>query len=193
MASLRAILPRCRLLACRPTPTGMANSFSSTAISAFCATFIKRQFDSNVYSISPGVNWTLTSRCSGSLGGFFTRSPSTITELVGTGVNYATTTSLTETGKCGIANGFSVLFNSSVIDTTNSNPVDAVNNANAEMISAGIEYAEGQRHSERAGVKIRQQLWQSRRGAEHPRAGEHCCLPHLQREAIPGRSATICP
>ncbi len=36
-----------------------------------------------------------------------------------------------------------MLFNSSVTDTTNSNPLDAVNNANSEMISAGIEYARG--------------------------------------------------
>ena len=69
------------------------------------------QFDSNVYSFSPGVNWTLTSRCSGSVVGLFTRSPSTITQLVGVGINYATTTSLSETGKCTIANGYSVLFN----------------------------------------------------------------------------------
>jgi hypothetical protein len=36
-------------------------------------------FDSNVYSFSPGVNWTLTSRCAGALVGLFTKSPSTIT------------------------------------------------------------------------------------------------------------------
>ena len=101
------------------------------------------QFDSNIYSFSPGVNWTLTSRCSGSVIGLFTRSPSTITQLVGTGVNYATLTSATETGKCSISNRFSVLFNGSVTDTTNSNPLDAVNNSNSKMIAAGIEYAQG--------------------------------------------------
>jgi hypothetical protein len=103
----------------------------------------RSDFDSNVYSITPGVNWHFTSRCSGSLAGFFTRSPSTVTQLVGVGINYATTTSLSETGQCGIGNGYSVLFNSSVTDTTNSNPLDAVNNANSKMISAGIEYARG--------------------------------------------------
>jgi hypothetical protein len=100
-------------------------------------------FDSNVYSFSPGVNWTLTSRCAGTLVGAFTKSPSTITEIVGTGINYATETSLTETGKCAISNGYSVVFNSSATKTNNSNPLDAVNNANVEMISAGIEYAKG--------------------------------------------------
>jgi hypothetical protein len=53
----------------------------------------QNQFDSNIYTFSPGVNWTLTSRCSGTVIGLFTRAPSTITELVGTGINYATTTS----------------------------------------------------------------------------------------------------
>ena len=100
-------------------------------------------FDSNVYSFSPGVNWTLTSRCTGTLVGLFTKSPSTITEIVGTGINYATQTSLSETGKCAVSNGYSVVFNSSATKTNNSNPLDAVNNANVEMISAGIEYAKG--------------------------------------------------
>jgi hypothetical protein len=58
------------------------------------------QFDSNIYSFNPGLNWTLTSRCAGTLVGLFHRSPSALTELVGTGINYATTTSLAETGKC---------------------------------------------------------------------------------------------
>ena len=80
------------------------------------------------------------SRC---LVGLFTKSPSTITEIVGTGINYATETSLSETGKCAISNGYSVVFNSSATKTNNSNPLDAVNNANVEMISAGIEYTKG--------------------------------------------------
>jgi hypothetical protein len=100
-------------------------------------------FDSNIYTFSPGVNWTLTSRCAGTLVGLFTKSPSTITELVGTGINYGTTTSLSETGKCAISNGYSVLFNSSATKIDNSNALDAVNNSNTKMIAAGIEYAKG--------------------------------------------------
>jgi hypothetical protein len=143
MAGRKAILPRSRLLACRPLPTGMANSYSSTARSECYAIFIRSNSTRIYNSFSPGVNWTLTSRCSGSVIGLFTRTPSTITQLVGTGVNYATTTSATETGKCSISNQFSVLFNGSVTDTTNSNPLDAVNNSNSKMIAAGIEYAQG--------------------------------------------------
>jgi hypothetical protein len=100
-------------------------------------------FDSNVYSFSPGVNWTLTSRCAGTLTGSLSKSPSTITELVGVGVNYVTTTAANETGKCAVSNGYSVLFNSGLTDVTNSNPVDAINNARTDMIAAGIEYAKG--------------------------------------------------
>ena len=57
-------------------------------------------FDSTVYSLNAGVDWTVTSRCSGTLGVSLSKSPAEITELVGTGVNYLTTTALNETGKC---------------------------------------------------------------------------------------------
>ncbi len=101
------------------------------------------QFNSNIYSFSPGVNWRLTSRCAGAVTGLFTKSPSALTELVGVGVNYATTTSVNETGKCAISNGYSFVFNSGVTKTFNSNPIDALNNSNVELISAGIEYTRG--------------------------------------------------
>src|SRR5579872_4767232 len=64
-------------------------------------------FDSNIYSLSAGDNWKLTSRCSGNLGVVLDKSPVTLlTTLVGTGVNYATTDSFNETGKCAVSNGF---------------------------------------------------------------------------------------
>jgi Putative beta-barrel porin 2 len=101
-------------------------------------------FNSDIYSLSAGDNWTLTPRCSGNLGVILDKSPSTLlTTLVGSGVNYSTTTSFNETGKCAVSNGFSVLFNSSWSDLTNSNPVDALNNSRSTMLSAGIEYAKG--------------------------------------------------
>ena len=101
-------------------------------------------FDSNIYSLSAGDNWNLTSRCSGNLGVVLDKSPVTLlTTVVGTGANYATTTSFNETGKCGVSNGFSLLFNSSWTDLTNSNPIDALNNSRVTMLSAGIEYAKG--------------------------------------------------
>ena len=102
------------------------------------------RFNSNIYSVNAGDNWTLTSRCAGNLGVSLSKTNSTLlTTLVGTGVNYATTTSFNETGKCAVSNGFSLLFNSSWNEVTNSNPVDALLNSRATMLSAGIEYAKG--------------------------------------------------
>src|SRR6478752_8607449 len=97
-------------------------------------------FNSTVYTVSAGDNWTLTSRCSGNLGVTLAKSPAQITEQVGTGVNYLTTSSLNETGKCSVSNGYSLLFNGSLANDTNSNPVDAVNNDRTKMLAAGIEY-----------------------------------------------------
>ncbi len=71
------------------------------------------------------------------------KSPGQITEQVGTGVNYTTTTALNETGKCAISNGYSLLFNSGLTTTTNSNPINALNDARTTLIAAGIEYAKG--------------------------------------------------
>jgi hypothetical protein len=101
-------------------------------------------FDSDVYSLNAGVDWTLTSRCSGALSVSLAKSPVEITELVATGVNYGTTTALNESGKCAVSNGYSLLFNSGLTTTTNSNPIDAVNNSRNTLLSAGIEYAKGE-------------------------------------------------
>jgi hypothetical protein len=101
------------------------------------------QFDSDIYSLNAGVDWTLTSRCSGTLGVSLAKSPASLTELVGTGVNYTTSTALNETGKCAVSNGFSLVFNSGLTTTTNSNPIDALNNSRTTLLSAGIEYAKG--------------------------------------------------
>jgi hypothetical protein len=116
-------------------------------------------FDSNTYLVHAGDHWTLTSRCAGNLGVSLTKANSTLfstvtpapssiappppTTLVGIGVNYTTTTSFNGGGTCAVSNGFSLLFNSSWSEVTNSNPVDALLNARTTMLSAGIEYAKG--------------------------------------------------
>ena len=100
-------------------------------------------FDSTVYSLNAGVDWTITSRCSGALSASLSKSPAEISELIGVGVNYATTTALNETGKCAISNGYSLIFNTGLTTTTNSNPIDAVNNTRTTLLAAGIEYAKG--------------------------------------------------
>jgi hypothetical protein len=85
----------------------------------------------------------VTSRCSGTLGVALSKSPAAITEQVGTGVNYSTTTAVNETGKCEVGNGYSFLFNSGLTTTKNSDPTNALNNGRTALLSAGVEYAKG--------------------------------------------------
>jgi hypothetical protein len=101
------------------------------------------QSNSTVYSLNAGVDWNVTSRCSGTLATSLSKSPAQLTEQVGTGINYTTTTALNESGKCGVANGYSVVFNSGLTTTTNSDPTNALNDARTALISAGVEYAKG--------------------------------------------------
>jgi len=99
--------------------------------------------NSTVYSLNAGVNWNVTSRCSGTLATSLSKSPAQLTEQVGTGINFSTTTALNETGKCGVSNGYSLVFNSGLTTLTNSDPTNALNNSRTALIAAGIEYAKG--------------------------------------------------
>jgi hypothetical protein len=101
------------------------------------------QFNSTVYSLNAGVDWNVTSRCSGTLATSLSKSPAQLTEQVGTGVNYTRTTALNETGRCGVANGYSLIFNSGLTTLTNSDFTNALNNSRTALISAGLEYAKG--------------------------------------------------
>ena len=101
------------------------------------------QSNSTVYSLNAGVNWNVTSRCSGTLATSLSKSPAQLTEQVGTGINYTTTTALNETGKCAVSNGYSLVFNSGLTTLTNSDPTNALNNSRTALIAAGIEYAKG--------------------------------------------------
>jgi hypothetical protein len=91
--------------------------------------------DANVYSFNAGDNWTLTSRCAGTAAATLTKTPTLITEEVGLGINYATTTALTETGNCAVSNGYSLVFNSGWTKINNSNALDAVNNSHTVIPS----------------------------------------------------------
>jgi hypothetical protein len=101
------------------------------------------QFNSTVYSLNAGVDWTVTSRCSGTLVASLSKSPAQLTEQVGTGVNYTTTNAVNETGKCGISNGYSLVFNSGLTTLKNSDAVNSLNDSRTALIAAGIEYAKG--------------------------------------------------
>jgi hypothetical protein len=101
------------------------------------------RFNSTVYSLNAGVDWNVTSRCSGTLAASLSKSPAQLTEQVGTGINYSTTTALNETGKCAISNGYSLVFNSGLTTIKNSDPINALNDARTALIAAGVEYAKG--------------------------------------------------
>jgi Putative beta-barrel porin 2 len=100
-------------------------------------------FDSTVYSVNAGVDWKVTSRCSGALAVSLSKSPAELTEQVGTGVNFSTTTAVNETGKCAVANGYSFLFNTGLTTSKNSDPTNSLNNGRTALLSAGVEYAKG--------------------------------------------------
>jgi hypothetical protein len=99
--------------------------------------------NSTIYSLNGGVDWNVTSRCSGALVASLSKSPAQLTEQVGTGINYTTTNAFNETGKCAVSNGYSLLFNSGITTLTNSDPTNALNNGRTTLIAAGIEYAKG--------------------------------------------------
>ncbi|MGC2783749.1 MAG: hypothetical protein WA397_07915 [Roseiarcus sp.] len=101
------------------------------------------EFNSTIYSLNAGVDWNVTSRCSGALTASLSKSPAQLTEQVGTGINYSTSNAFNETGKCAISNGYSFLFNSGLSTLTNSEANNALNNARTDLVSAGIEYAKG--------------------------------------------------
>ena len=101
------------------------------------------QFDSTIYSLNAGVDWNVTSRCSGALVASLSKSPAALTEQVGTGINYTTTNAFNETGKCSVSNGYSLLFNSGITTLKNSNAQNALNDSRTALLSAGIEYAKG--------------------------------------------------
>ncbi len=61
--------------------------------------------NTDTYLVDSGVNWSYTSRCSGVLDLHANKSPSTITEMVGVGINNTTSIALNESGACSVSNG----------------------------------------------------------------------------------------
>jgi hypothetical protein len=97
------------------------------------------------HALDAGVNWLLTTRCSGQLIASEQVSPSEPGQQVGFStvnniVNTATTKSYNETARCGISGEYSAIFNSGTSSTSNSAPLDALNNSNDVFVSAGMSY-----------------------------------------------------
>jgi hypothetical protein len=97
--------------------------------------------DTNQYSFDSGVNWNLTSRCSGRLVGAANEYQSPIIEQVGPGINTVNTLSFNETAKCLISGYVSAIGDSGVSSVKNSQALDALNNYNSVYVRGGLEYA----------------------------------------------------
>jgi len=93
------------------------------------------------YNFDAGVNWQLTSRCSGSLVSSASQRQSTIEELVAPGINTINSFSLNETSKCLISGYISTILDSGWSSAQNTQAVAALDNYNAVFVRAGLEYA----------------------------------------------------
>jgi hypothetical protein len=95
-----------------------------------------------------GDNFTYGSKCSGSLRLSGSTAPSLPTQQLGYNVvNITTNLAATETATCVINGEYSGIFNSGVIDTTNSALVDKLNDSRTVFLAAGISYAVSQTNS----------------------------------------------
>jgi hypothetical protein len=97
-------------------------------------------FNTNSHALDGGVNWLLTTRCSGQLIASQQVSPSEPGQQVGAGINTQTSKSYNETAKCGISGEYSAIFNSGTSTSTNSSALDALNNSQSVFVSAGMSY-----------------------------------------------------
>jgi outer membrane protein W len=101
--------------------------------------------DSNQNSLSAGMNWVLTSRCSGSLVYSQSTTPSTPGQQVSTNaINITSQKSLSETASCQISGNWSAVFNTGLTESTNTALLDRANNAQTAFVSAGITYTVSQ-------------------------------------------------
>ena len=97
-------------------------------------------FDSMQYSLDAGVNWTFTSRCSGTLRAVQSEIPSVFEQTVGVGVNTVVTQSLSETGNCAVGGDWLVIANAGMVQSTNSLALDQLNSSQNKYLAAGIQY-----------------------------------------------------
>jgi hypothetical protein len=93
------------------------------------------------YSFDGGVNWNLTSRCSGRLVAAANKYQTPIEEQVGAGVNTVRTESANETAKCRLTANVSAILDSGWSSTRNSQVVSSANNNTAAFVRGGLEYA----------------------------------------------------
>jgi hypothetical protein len=88
-----------------------------------------------------GLNWILTSKCSGRLIASEQKSEAEPGQQVGVNViNSVTALSVNETANCGVTGNFAGILNSGTTSSTNSAPADTVNNFQNAFVAAGMTY-----------------------------------------------------
>ena len=105
--------------------------------------------NTNQYSLDAGVNWHLTSRCSGTLIGALNQYQSPLGFQVGTGVNLVTSESVNESATCIMGPYVSLLADSGLSTTKNTNgngngqnnqTINSLNDYSSWFVRGGIQY-----------------------------------------------------
>lgn len=96
--------------------------------------------NSNQYNLNAGWDWAFTSRCSGTLATTISKLPSVAEQQIGAGVNNSKSQSFTETAKCLVWGGFSVVANSGRSSSQNSNALNSLIDSNSKYIETGVVY-----------------------------------------------------
>lgn len=100
------------------------------------------EFNTAHNALDAGDNFTLGSRCKGTLKASEVTTPSLPGQQIGFNViNNTTTTDFTENAKCLINGEFTGIFNSGTERVTNSATVDQQNDYRSVFVAAGISYA----------------------------------------------------
>jgi Putative beta-barrel porin 2 len=98
-------------------------------------------FNTQHDSADIGVNWIYGSKCTGQL----VASEQTAESLPGqqvsvNAINSLTTVAFKETANCAVTGNYAAIFNSGTTNSTNSAPLDQLNNFQSKFVAAGINY-----------------------------------------------------
>ena len=97
--------------------------------------------DTHQYSLDAGVNWAVTSRCSGRFVAAQNQYQTPIDEQVGSGINTVLATSVSETATC-LSSGYtSLILDSGWSSNVSSLAIDALNNYDSVYVRGGFQYS----------------------------------------------------
>ena len=132
--------------------------------------------NSSQYNLNGVVNWQLASRCSGTLAATLSRLPSVAEEQIGVGINEVNLQSFSETAKCLVWGGFSLIANSGVSSSRNSAGQNRLVDSDSKYVSGGVGYDWSALDSS--------QLLYRHTDRQNPNSGAALALAGLAREVI---------